>query len=48
MSNAPFIVITADTHAGASITAYRDYLDAEYREEFDAWRDSYKNRPKST
>lgn len=46
MSNDPFIVITADTHAGASIDAYRDYLDPQYREDFDAWRGSYKNPAK--
>ncbi|MDX1734959.1 MAG: amidohydrolase family protein [Halioglobus sp.] len=43
MSNEPYVVITADAHAGASIQAYRDYLDPEYRDEFDAWRGSYKS-----
>jgi predicted TIM-barrel fold metal-dependent hydrolase len=46
MSNDPYIVITADTHAGASIEAYRNYLDPKYREDFDAWRGSYKNPAK--
>jgi len=39
----PYVVITADTHAGAAIDAYRDYLDPSERAEFDAWRGSYKN-----
>ena len=39
----PYVVITADTHAGASIDAYREYLDPDYRERFDDWRGSYKN-----
>lgn len=43
MSNAPFICITADAHAGAAIQTYRDYLDPGYREEFDAWRGDYKS-----
>ena len=46
MSNDPFIVITADTHAGASIDAYREYLDPQYQADFDAWRGSYKNPSK--
>ncbi len=39
----PYIVITADTHAGAAIDTYRDYLDPEDRGDFDAWRSSYRN-----
>ena len=46
MSNAPYVLITADTHAGASIDAYREYLDPEWRAEFDAWRGSYANPSK--
>ncbi|MEZ4331831.1 MAG: amidohydrolase family protein [Myxococcota bacterium] len=46
MSNVPYVVITADTHAGASIDTYRDYLDPEWREAFDAWRGSYANPAK--
>src|SRR5205085_9317075 len=30
-------------HGGAPIDAYRDYLDARYRDEFDAWRAVYRN-----
>ena len=42
----PYIAITADTHAGASIDAYRDYLDPGDRAAFDAWRGSYSNPAK--
>ena len=34
----PYIVITADTHAGNSIDGYREYLDPAFRDVFDAWR----------
>lgn len=40
---APYTVISADTHAGASIRAYREYLDAEHRALYDAWREGYKS-----
>ncbi|MEM9255788.1 MAG: amidohydrolase family protein [Pseudomonadota bacterium] len=46
MSNQPFVVITADAHAGASIDSYREYLDPEFKTEFDEWRSSYKNPAK--
>ncbi len=42
----PYITISADTHAGAALDVYRDYLDPNYREEFDAWRKAYKNPSK--
>ena len=38
-----YTVISADTHAGASHRAYREYLDSAWHEEFDAWRGRYKN-----
>ena len=41
-SNA-YITITADTHAGASIDAYREYLDPVDRSAFDDWRGGYAN-----
>ena len=43
MSDDPYILITADTHAGGSHAQYREYLDPEYRERFDEWRGGYKN-----
>jgi predicted TIM-barrel fold metal-dependent hydrolase len=45
-SNDPYVVITADTHAGASIQAYRDYLDPKYQSRFDDWRGGYRNPSK--
>jgi predicted TIM-barrel fold metal-dependent hydrolase len=38
-----YVVITADSHAGASLQAYREYLDAAHRARFDEWRGSYRN-----
>jgi len=38
-----YIAITADTHAGAAIDAYREYLDPGERPAFDEWRGGYKN-----
>jgi len=43
MSKEPYILITADTHAGGSHAQYRDYLDPKYRDQFDEWRGGYKN-----
>jgi predicted TIM-barrel fold metal-dependent hydrolase len=45
-SRDPYIVITADTHAGASIDDYRSYLDPADRDDFDAWRAGYRNPSK--
>ncbi|HET6874613.1 MAG TPA: amidohydrolase family protein [Acidimicrobiales bacterium] len=38
-----YTIISADTHAGGSHAQYREYLDEEWRDEFDAWRGKYKN-----
>ncbi|WTW98062.1 amidohydrolase [Streptomycetaceae bacterium NBC_01309] len=38
-----YTIISADGHAGANMETYRDYLDAAWREEFDAWREKYRN-----
>jgi predicted TIM-barrel fold metal-dependent hydrolase len=46
LSEQPYIAITADTHAGASIDTYREYLDPDQRPDFDAWRGQYKNPSK--
>jgi predicted TIM-barrel fold metal-dependent hydrolase len=43
MSNDPYLLITADTHAGGSHEQYREYLEPKYRETFDEWRGGYKN-----
>jgi len=42
----PYIVITGDTHAGAAVDGYRDYLDPQWREDFDEWRGAYRNPSK--
>jgi predicted TIM-barrel fold metal-dependent hydrolase len=44
--SAPYTLISADTHGGASIATYREYLEPRYRDEFDAWRGQYKNPSK--
>ncbi len=38
-----YTIITADSHAGGSHAAYAEYLDPQYREQFEAWRAKYKN-----
>jgi predicted TIM-barrel fold metal-dependent hydrolase len=38
-----YTIISADCHAGGSHAMYREYLDPEYRDDFDAWRNQYKN-----
>jgi predicted TIM-barrel fold metal-dependent hydrolase len=38
-----YIVISADTHAGANHATYREFLEAKYLDDFDAWREKYKN-----
>lgn len=43
MTGRRYTVISAATHAGGSHEQYREYLDPEWREEFDAWRGQYKN-----
>src|SRR5947207_5448653 len=39
----PYTIISADCHAGGSHAAYREYLDPQYLDDFDAWRNKYKN-----
>ena len=43
MSSEPYILITADTHAGGSHAQYREYLDPQWRQAFDEWRGGYRN-----
>jgi predicted TIM-barrel fold metal-dependent hydrolase len=38
-----YVLISADTHAGANIETYRGYLERRYLEEFDRWRAAYRN-----
>mgnify|MGYP001555502171 FL=1 len=43
MSQEPYTLITADTHAGGSHAQYREYLDPHWSEPFDEWRGGYRN-----
>lgn len=36
-SNAPYVIVSSDTHAGLPVEAYREYLDATVHPEFDDW-----------
>jgi predicted TIM-barrel fold metal-dependent hydrolase len=38
-----YTLISSDTHAGANHKTYREYLDPAYLDDFDAWREKYKN-----
>jgi predicted TIM-barrel fold metal-dependent hydrolase len=40
---ARYTIISSDCHAGGSHEQYREYLDPAYLEDFDAWRNKYKN-----
>jgi predicted TIM-barrel fold metal-dependent hydrolase len=42
-ANGHYTIITADSHAGGSHAAYREFLDPSFRDEFDAWRGKYRN-----
>ena len=39
-----YVVISSDTHAGAELREYKEYLNADWHERFDAWADSYAPR----
>jgi predicted TIM-barrel fold metal-dependent hydrolase len=43
MTTGSYTIISADCHAGGSHASYRDYLDSELLDDFDAWRSQYKN-----
>jgi len=38
-----YVVISSDCHAGASMDAYADYLDPEFRADFEQWRRTFQN-----
>ena len=42
-SSQHYTIISSDTHAGGSHAQYREFLDKKYVDDFDAWRDKYKN-----
>src|SRR4051794_12663617 len=35
--NDPYVIVSSDTHAGLQVEEYRDYLDPQYRPQFDEW-----------
>ena len=36
-SDAPYVIVSSDTHAGLQVEEYRDYLDPQYLPQFDEW-----------
>ena len=38
-----YTLVSADCHAGADLTTYRDYLEAAYHADFDAWAKEFDN-----
>ena len=38
-----YVIISADGHAGAPLLAYREYLEKEWHEEFDAWAAAFSD-----
>lgn len=42
-SGAGEVIISADTHGGASILDYRAYLPSAWHDEFDAWAAQYES-----
>ncbi|WP_198318609.1 amidohydrolase family protein [Pseudofrankia inefficax] len=43
MASEPVVIVSADCHAGAPILGYRDYLAAEWRDDFDRWAREFVN-----
>jgi predicted TIM-barrel fold metal-dependent hydrolase len=46
VSEKPYVLITADSHAGGSHAQYREYLNPKYRDQFDEWRGARGSRDK--
>ena len=36
-SNAPYVIVSSDTHAGLPVEEYRPYLEARFHAQFDEW-----------
>ena len=36
-SNAPYVIVSSDTHAGLQVEEYRPYLESQYHPQFDEW-----------
>ena len=44
-SDAPYVIVSSDTHAGLQVEEYREYLDAKFHPQFDDWvRDRHRHR----
>ena len=43
MTTDNYTIISSDCHAGGNMHQYREYLESEWHEEFDAWRGKYSN-----
>ena len=42
------VVISADSHCGAELREYRDYLESAYRDDFDIWADAMEENAART
>ena len=36
-TNAPYLIVSSDTHAGLPVEGYREYLEARFHPQFDEW-----------
>lgn len=36
-SDAPYVIVSSDTHAGLQVAEYRDYLESRFHDAFDEW-----------
>ncbi len=44
-SNAPYVIVSSDTHAGLPVEEYRPYLESKYHPQFDVWlEERHENR----
>ena len=39
-----YVLISADTHAGAELRAYKPYLEQRWHDDFDAWADGMEQQ----
>ena len=42
-SDRPYVIISADCHAGADLLDYRPYLESKWHDDFDAWAATYSD-----
>ena len=36
-SDAPYVIVSSDTHAGLQVEDYREHLESRYHRQFDEW-----------